>query len=72
MTRQEWNDLKIGDICKLMRGKSEGQLGKVVYISGDAACLESLDGENFSTCRNTHQTLTLQNWRNISLLEDES
>lgn len=67
MTRQEWNELKIGDICELIRGDAKGQRGKVVYISEDTACLESLNGEHF-THQQTNRTLTLQNWRNINVI----
>ncbi len=69
MTRQEWNELKIGDICELTRGEATGRRGRVVYISEDTACLESLNGERFIH-QQTSRTLTLQNWRNIIIIKD--
>jgi hypothetical protein len=69
MTRQEWSELKIGDICVLVVGDSKGMQGRVVYISGDTACLEALGNEYFTQgC--THRTLTLQNWRNIRIVKN--
>ena len=69
MTKQEWNGLKIGDICELVRGDSKGQQGKVVYISGETACMEAL-GDEYFTQQWIHRTLTLQNWRNIKIVKD--
>ena len=68
MTREEFNNLKIGDICKLRRGYNEGVRGTVVYVDEvdgiGYVLLKALD--EFSVqgaCSNRHFRLT--NFRDL-------
>lgn len=63
MTREEFNNLKIGDVCRLRQGYSRGMRGTVVYIEQIGGIgyvlLRALD--EFSTrgsCTNRHFRLT--------------
>lgn len=70
MTRNEFNNLKVGDYCTIMRGHDEGRECQVAYIEGESVLVRSADGHRFNSMQH-YAKLRLTNWRELKLLKTE-
>lgn len=68
MTRNEFNNLKIGDICVITKKlhQSFGKKGEVVYKDETHVVLKSLDGEPFIDT-GMRAKLTVKHWQSIDI-----
>ena len=71
MTRVQLNDLKVGDMCTIIRGHDAGRLCEVAYIEGESVLVRSADGRRFSSLTQ-YGRLRLTSWRELKLEEDEA
>lgn len=70
MTRNEFNNLKIGDICVITKKlhQSFGKKGEVVYKDETHVVLKSLNGEPFVDT-GMRANLTVKHWQSIGIAE---
>lgn len=68
MTRVQFDNLKVGDMCKIFRGHDAERLCEVAYIEGDCVLVRSADGRYFKSSAN-HGRLRLMNWRELTLVD---
>lgn len=68
MTRNEFNELKIGDICIITKKlhHSFGKKGEVVYKDDDHVVLKSLDDDPFIDT-GMRAKLTVKQWQSIGI-----
>lgn len=70
MTRNEFNNLKIGDVCIITKKlhQSFGMKGEVVYKDDTHVVLKSLDREPFVDT-GMRANLTVKQWQSISIAD---
>ena len=68
MTRQEYLDLCVGDVCEINHPKDYdyGRLVKVRYIEDGCVVVKPFDKEEFD--RSSHKTLRIINWRSLRIV----
>lgn len=73
MTRDQLNNLKVGDKCVVSRGHDGGRLCEVVYMNDidEIILIRSSDGEKFKSQNNMGRNHRLINWRELSVLENK-
>lgn len=72
MTRIEFQNLKIGDICVIKRGYDQGKKCKVVYIEDeidgcDSILVKAIDCEFSQTATHTNRWLRLTNSHELDI-----
>lgn len=73
MTRDQYNELRVGDECFVSRGRDIGRACLVVYLDrDDEICLiRTVDSGKFNSQNNEGRTHRLINWRELSVCEKE-
>lgn len=71
MTYNEFNNLKVGDYCTIIRGHDAGRKCQVAYIEGESVLVRSADGHRFDSLTK-YSNLRLTSWRELKLLKIES
>ena len=49
MTGAQLVNLKVGDVCIILRGRDKGRECQVAYIEGESVLVRSVDGRRFSS-----------------------
>ena len=70
MTRDQLHNLKVGDMCTIIRGHDAGRLCQVAYIEGESVLVHSADGRRFNSMTQ-YGRLRLTSWRELKLLTEE-
>lgn len=71
MTRDQLNNLKIGDMCIIIRGHDAGRLYQVAYIEGESVLVRSAYGRRFNSMTQ-YGRLRLTSWRELRLFSEEA
>lgn len=66
MKRDEFRNLKLGDIVYIPHSKDHNKPAEVILIEGDEVCLRCLDERGFNIGSKTNSKLYVTNWRSIS------
>lgn len=65
MNRDQFDKLKVGDECIIIKGRDEGRRCQVAYIEGDAVLVRSTDGHRFDSLTK-YAKLRLTSWRELT------
>lgn len=71
MTGIQFEKLKIGDICEIIRGHDAGRLCQVAYMEGESVVVRSADGKRFDALTQ-YGRLRLTSWRELKIIETEA
>ena len=66
MKKQQFEQLKVGDICVVKKGHDEGRKCRVLLIDGSSIVIKSLDGEYFRAC-DVRRNLRITDWRQVDI-----
>ena len=66
MKFEEFKNVKVGDICRVIRGHDAGRLCQIAYIEGESVVVRSADGERFYSM-NQYERLKLTSYRELKL-----
>lgn len=68
MTRDQFSNLKVGDMCEIIRGHDAGRQCQVAYIEGESVLVRSADGRRFDAMTQ-YGRLRLTSWRELKLTD---
>ena len=68
MTKDQFNNLKVGDLCEIIRGHDAGRQCQVAYIEGESVLVRSADGRRFYSMTQ-YGRLRLTSWRELKLTD---
>lgn len=68
MTMKELGELKVGDLCTIIRGHDAGRLCEVAYIEGESVLVRSADGKRFNSLTK-YGKLRLTSWRELKIVK---
>ena len=71
MKFEEFKNLKVGDMCRIIRGHDADRLCQVAYIEGEAVVVRSADGCRFYSM-NIYEHLKITSYRELKLDKQES
>lgn len=66
MNKEQFNKLKVGDICVIKRGHDAGKICTVLYIKNDSILIEAEEGTSFKAI-NTNQKLRLTRYYEVDI-----
>jgi len=69
MNREQFNKLKVGDICVIKRGHDKGKICTVLYIKNDSILIEAQEGTSFQAI-DTNQKLRLTRFYEVDIKTD--
>lgn len=69
MKREEFNNLKIGDICVVKRGHDRGKKVIVRYIEDEQIVIKDLDNKPLRNV-NGYTVLRLTGWRELDIINE--
>lgn len=70
MTRNEFENLKVGEFVKIRRGHDKDLVCKVLYIECDSVLIKAPRGVFFKAI-NTNKRLRLTGWSELDILSSE-
>lgn len=70
MTKKELENLKVGDMCAIIRGNDVGRIAQIAYIEEGSVLIRSVDGEPFRS-QYAYGKFRLTGWRELKPLEQK-
>lgn len=68
MTMKELQELKVGDMCTIIRGLDAGRLCQVAYIEGESVLVRSADSRRFNSLTQ-YGRLRLTSYRELEVMK---